>query len=152
MEGTKRINHADRNQPIFPLLSPYKAFDQYFSGVEAGPVDGQIDQLRLGRERVLRHVLERHNNIKNYVGADDRQRLEQHISGLDELVRRLELQDMDMAGTCTLPVICQHSPFPDENSKLTENRGNRPAQTIRADEPKENAIAVSFTHITRPTH
>ncbi|WP_054112569.1 DUF1552 domain-containing protein [Marinagarivorans algicola] len=148
LDATKAFSHKGPNQPILPLMDPFKAFDQYFGGIGggSGSAPTREEKLNVVRATVLNDTRARYQELKARVGAEDKGRLEQHLEGLNELISRLEFQnnstnDTDMSA-CELPVIGSQMSLPSQGSSFKEG------DALRNNQAKYNAINRTYMDIT----
>jgi hypothetical protein len=93
-----RISYRAENQPVVPMHTAGEAFDRVFAPL-AGDAASQ-EQRRREREAVLARVKGDLDRLRGDLGSDDRQRLDAHISSIDEIQGRLG----SLAGTvCASP-------------------------------------------------
>lgn len=99
------FNGPDNQNP--PEASPARAFERLFGGgfVLPGEGGGEVDpRLRL-RRSVLDAVLAQARGLERRLGAEDRRRLDQHLTGIRELegrIARLSESPPDLEG-CARP-------------------------------------------------
>lgn len=120
--ATKIISHKARNAPVAPMRNPHQAFDQYLGSVTPSAGGGGATQEQLSRKKLLDHVLERHKYWRDRVGAEDKRRLEQHIQGVDELVRQLELTTAPPSQECTIPDYDKYPGLPTTKTAAVKER------------------------------
>jgi Protein of unknown function (DUF1552) len=84
-----RLCYAGPSQPLPPIESPYAAFDRIFAGVTPGATDPALAARRLRRETVLGLVREELGDARSKVGAEDRAKLDQHLTSIQDIERRL---------------------------------------------------------------
>ncbi len=75
-------------QPMIGENSPYKMFARVFDGF-AGKTDGEAAQLRAERQSVLDRVATELTGLSATLGASDRMKLDQHLTHVRSIERRL---------------------------------------------------------------
>jgi hypothetical protein len=100
-EGTT-FQHLSHNGPNNPNPSEYSA-SRLFARLFGAPIDSEVD---VARQSVLDAVGEQISGLQGRVGANDRQRLEQHL----ESIRALELRIGSEPGVCSVPPMPSDSP------------------------------------------
>jgi hypothetical protein len=84
------ISWRSEKQPMNPEIEPKAAFDRLFSGGSAE----ESREARLRRERqnksVLDLVLDQTRQLQGKVGANDRQKLDEYLTAIREVERRIE--------------------------------------------------------------
>jgi hypothetical protein len=91
---TRNISWANAVTPLPKLTSPKLAFDLLFSGADPQATIEEIAQRRHYRKSVLDYVREDAQGLKLRLGSTDRIKIEQHLDGIRELERRIELESM----------------------------------------------------------
>lgn len=98
------IAHSGPNTPLRPIDDPARAFSVLFSDFQQGsgnagspvPVeDPAIANLRRRRKSILDAALASYDDLKRDVGKADAQRLDQHLTEIRELERRLNLMEQE---------------------------------------------------------
>ncbi len=84
-------------QPIDPVLTPDRAFDQLFAGVTGD--EAAVTKLRLERKSVLDLVRGELKRLQPQLPRVDRERMEAHLEGIRTLENRL----VDLEGMCSVP-------------------------------------------------
>jgi hypothetical protein len=107
-----RLSYLGASQPVPPMESPYDVFDRLFAGMtpSTSPIPpGAIDRLRARRKSVLDLVGEELTAVRGKVGADDRTRLDAHLTAVRDIEMRLAAPVPPMpttpTGTCTAPAV-----------------------------------------------
>jgi hypothetical protein len=93
-----------KGSPLPPELNPRKAFDRLFGSTGAGGApDPGLEKLRKRRLSVLDAVGGQIARLEGQLGAEDRAKLDQHLTSVRELERSLTPAPMSSgAGACTL--------------------------------------------------
>lgn len=106
-----RLSYLGASQPVPPMESPYDVFDRLFAGMtpSTSPIPpGAIERLRARRRSVLDLVGEELTAVRGRVGAEDRVRLDAHLTAVRDVEQRLAPPATTMpmpAGTCTPPSV-----------------------------------------------
>lgn len=137
-----RMTYSGDNQPIHPEVSPKAAFDRLFKNVTptgTATEDPAVTRARQEQQAllgVLKHDLGR---IRTRVGAQEYQKIDQHLTGLTAIEQRLSdsAPRVTTAG-CTLPL----SP-----STVTSNNANYPTQITQMIDVATHALACDLTRV-----
>ena len=90
------------NQPAPPQRNPKVLFDQIFEGVEPGPQgDEAAERLAIERNNVLDQVTKELTVLERRLSAADREQLQQHLTGVEEMQSRLSTYEP--SAECTMP-------------------------------------------------
>lgn len=98
-----RMSLLGPDQPLPPENSPFAAYERLFSDFSIDP-----DQARLREERdqvVLDAVQENFRALKAKVGAEDKERLDQHMNAIAEIEARLGKRPVAALEACEAPVL-----------------------------------------------
>ncbi|MFO0727327.1 MAG: DUF1552 domain-containing protein [Myxococcota bacterium] len=97
----KAISHNGPNSPNLPVFDPIAMYDRVFGAGFSPP--GDLAAITLGnRKSVLDLVAADTRRLQSRLGARDKQRLDQHLTGITELER--QLTSMPMNSTCPVPM------------------------------------------------
>jgi hypothetical protein len=91
---TRNISWANAVTPLPKLTSPKLAFDLLFGGADPQATIEEIAQRRHYRRSVLDYVREDAQTLKMKLGSADKLKIEQHLDGIRELERRIEIESM----------------------------------------------------------
>jgi hypothetical protein len=96
----RSISWADATTPLPKIVDPRTAFDRMFSGLDGS------DPIEAARRRTLRlsvldAVTDDAARMQRKMGATDRAKLDQYLTGVRELEKRVE--DLDEQDVCTPP-------------------------------------------------
>jgi hypothetical protein len=91
------------NQVIPLETDPNAVFQKLFGAGVPQQTAPNLEQMRRDRKSVLDHVTGRIERLERKLGAEDRLRLEAHLTGIRELERRLPLETQAPASTCSVP-------------------------------------------------
>jgi hypothetical protein len=94
------LSYLGPAQPVPPLESPYDAFDRLFASV-AMP-GAQADRVRSARRSVLDFLEQELSSAQRALGAEDRAKLDEHLTSLRDIEGRLVPQNA-APSTCTPP-------------------------------------------------
>ena len=98
-----RLAYAGDNQPIPPEHDAQKVFARLFTDqAVAGTDDQALTILKAQRKSVLDAVADDYQSLSKRLGAEDRQRIEQHFTAIREIETRLDAATPSGA-TCALP-------------------------------------------------
>jgi hypothetical protein len=86
---TRNISWADAVTPLPKIVDPRQAFDQLFEGYDAGASEAEAAKRRAYDKSVLDSVLADVASLQPKLGSTDRQKLEQYLTGVRELEKRL---------------------------------------------------------------
>jgi hypothetical protein len=107
------ISHTGPNTPLRPMDDPTKAFSVLFSDFQQGkpgsptPVeDPTIANLHKRRKSILDAALASYDDVKRQVGQADAQRLDQHLTEIRELERRLSLGELQPTEAVEVKPVC----------------------------------------------
>jgi hypothetical protein len=87
-----RLSYLGASQPVPPIESPWDAFDRIFAGVMPGTPPGApstADRLRARRKHVLDLVTEDITAVRGRLGAEDRIKLDAHLTSVRDIAQRL---------------------------------------------------------------
>lgn len=87
-EVRSRLAYAGPGQPLPPLNDPFEVYQRLFSDFMTD--DAAVRQLRERRASVLDSVMDQFGAVMRRAGAEDRQRLDQHLTLIRDLERRLQ--------------------------------------------------------------
>lgn len=98
----------DNNGPLPPRLDPQDVFTTFFGsgGSGSGGAGGTVDQTSAIRKSVLDFVDKKYNALESKLGADDRARLDLHLTQIRSLETRMaQIMTQPATGTaCTPPM------------------------------------------------
>lgn len=95
------LSYAGSDQPIANETDPYAVFDRMFAPL--GP-DGSVSAaLRARRKSVLDVVGKQYESFGARLGAEDRVKLDQHLSSLRDVESRLDKQGSFVSAACRRP-------------------------------------------------
>ncbi|MCU0683053.1 MAG: DUF1552 domain-containing protein [Polyangiaceae bacterium] len=95
------LSYAGSDQPIANETDPYAVFDRVFAPLGA---DGSVSAaLRARRKSVLDVVGKQYESVGARLGAEDRLKLEQHLSSLRDVEGRLNKQGSFVSAACKRP-------------------------------------------------
>ncbi|MEM9193387.1 MAG: DUF1552 domain-containing protein [Myxococcota bacterium] len=86
-EVRTRLNYRGPGDPISPVDNPQEVFDRLFAGVDTDAEERE--RLRQRRQRVVDAVQDQFRRVRQRVGTTDQQRLDRHLSFIDELETRV---------------------------------------------------------------
>jgi hypothetical protein len=109
-DAGNRISYSGPGQPVPPDNDPQAAFERIFADVEADPF--ALARLRARRRSVLDAVAGDLTDLQSQLGAEDRTRLDAHLTAVRELERRL---DTISGAGCVVPELAFVDPQAPEN-------------------------------------
>jgi hypothetical protein len=95
---TRNISWADATTPLPKIVDPRQAFDQLFEGYDTGASAAEAAKRRAYDQSVIDFVLADVGALHPRLGANDQKKLDQHLTGIRELERRLA--DLNPAAEC----------------------------------------------------
>lgn len=93
-----RISYAGPGRPLPPINDPLLVYERLFFRSE--PLDPNDPNSR--RQSILDTVKEQFGHLRRHVGRDDREKLEQHLTLVEDLERRLGIGS-DQSQACVPP-------------------------------------------------
>ena len=93
-----RISYLAENQPLPPENSPYAAYQRLFGDSLGDPIE--VERRTLRRRTVLDAVSEQHRQLRDRLGAEDREKLINHLHGVEEIRARLDQSVINFEGVC----------------------------------------------------
>jgi hypothetical protein len=93
------LSHASPTAPLEAVENPVTLFNQLFTGVMPSPNDPRNSL----RTNVLDAVRDETRALQSKLGAADKARLEQHLTGIAELRQRIQTLPAQPAGACRPP-------------------------------------------------
>ncbi len=86
---TRSISWADATTPLPKIVDPRQAFDQLFQGFDPGASVAEAEKRRAYDKSVLDAVTADASSLLPKLGAGDRRKLDQYLTGVRELETRL---------------------------------------------------------------
>ncbi|WP_258183060.1 DUF1552 domain-containing protein [Enhygromyxa salina] len=93
-----RIAYRGPGQPLPPENSPYAAYQRLFGDSLGDPVE--IAQRVARRESVLDVVADDYKKLRDRLGSEDREKLHNHLLGIDAIRDRLDKAVVQFDGAC----------------------------------------------------
>ena len=90
---TRNISWADENSPLAKEVNPVALFDRLFEGRDPVISAEEARRRRLYRTSVLDYVADAARGLQPQLGAEDRERLDEYMTGVRELEARLQSFD-----------------------------------------------------------
>jgi len=95
------MSYAGSDQPISNETSPYSMYNLVFSGLGQDLVE--VERLRARRKSILDAVGKRYESRSAKLGAEDKQKLEQHLESVRDVEKRLDNPTGTVGGYCQVP-------------------------------------------------
>jgi hypothetical protein len=96
-----RMSYLAADQPIPPEDDPQAGFDRIFGELGADPFG--LAKLRAQRHTVLDSVISDYEALNKRVGSEDRKKLDNHLTAIREIEKRLDATGGQLGGACQLP-------------------------------------------------
>jgi hypothetical protein len=93
-----RISYRGAGQPLPPENSPYAAYQRLFGDSLGDPT--VIARRTARRHSVLDAVADQHRKLEARLGREDREKLSNHLLGIEAIRARLDRSVIDFAGAC----------------------------------------------------
>lgn len=90
------LSHRGPNEPLYPQFAPQQVWQTLFSELQDKPDDSEL------RLAIVDSVREDAKKLRTKLGAVDRQRIDAHLDGLDQLEQKIN----------TLPPVCASPDMP----------------------------------------
>jgi hypothetical protein len=97
------MSYAGSDQPIANETSPYAMYDLVFTKLGADPLG--LEKLRRRRHSVLDAVGRQYQSLAPRLARDDKLKLEQHLTAIRDVERRLDNAGGAIGGSCQLPML-----------------------------------------------
>jgi hypothetical protein len=94
------LSHASPSAPLEPEVNPARIFSSFFSNVMNSPNDPTNNL----RSSVLDAVRDEARALHAKLGASDKARLDQHLTGISELRQRIQALPATPQGACRVPM------------------------------------------------
>ena len=98
------LNWSSASTPLSREIEPLKAFNRLFSGTQTGPVDpmAAMNVKDAMRKSILDYALAEGSSLNTRLGTADRSKLDQYLSGLRDLEKRIQMTPtVGQTGVCT---------------------------------------------------
>lgn len=93
-----RISYRAAGQPLPPENSPYAAYQRLFGDSLGDPL--AIERRTARRHAVLDAVADQHGRLRDRLGTEDREKLHNHLLGIETIRTRLDKSVIDFGGAC----------------------------------------------------
>ncbi|PRQ08630.1 DUF1552 domain-containing protein [Enhygromyxa salina] len=93
-----RISYRGPGQPLPPENSPYAAYQRLFGDSLGDPLE--VEQRIARRHSVLDVVAEDYKRLRDRLGGEDREKLHNHLLGIDAIRDRLDKAVVKFDGVC----------------------------------------------------
>lgn len=107
------ISWASATQPLQKLVNPSVVWDQLFAGLDPSETAAEKARQLLYRKSILDYVSEDAKKLQQRLGATDRAKLDQYLTGVSELEKKIDK-------SATGPM-CTPSAKPDDPGTLEEH-------------------------------
>ncbi len=98
---SRNISWSGPATPLPKMVNPQLVFDRLFGGATAGDTLAEIERRTRLRASVLDYVVQDANRLSARLGASDRLKVDEYLTGVRELER--SIQALDDAPTCRPP-------------------------------------------------
>ena len=108
------VSHRGRNDPVYPEDDPQQMFERLFADATAAP--GMVNQRDQVRASILDSVRTQIAALQPRLGAEDRARLDAHVTSIREIERRLNTGTVITCGAPTISSpssVHDHDRFPE---------------------------------------
>jgi hypothetical protein len=95
---TRNISWSGPSTPLPKIVDPQQAFEQLFAGYDPGESDAEAARRRAYEQSVIDAVLGDANSLRGKLGATDQKKLDEYLSGVRELEKRVA--DLGPQVTC----------------------------------------------------
>ncbi len=96
----RNISWADAATPLPKIIDPRQAFNQLFEGYDPTASAAEAEQRRLLEKSVIDSVLSDVDGLKPKLGATDQQKLDQYLTSVRELEKRVA--ELGPGASCTI--------------------------------------------------
>lgn len=86
---SRNISWSGPATPVAKQVNPRDVFDRLFSGANAGASAAELERVRLEKKSILDYVLAEANSLSTKLGATDRRKLDEYMSGVRAIEQRL---------------------------------------------------------------
>lgn len=98
------MSYEGPDRPVPFMTDPKALFDQLFTGMTGATTDPARVQETINRRGLLSHVMEDIRKVSAQLGAEDRIRLDEYLTGLNELDLKLRATtETDTSPACSAP-------------------------------------------------
>jgi hypothetical protein len=145
---------AGKDQAIPPVADPWVAHNQLFSTLPAPAATraptatpATPDRRAINRKRVVDAVLAEYKGLRCTLGSEDRHRLDQHVTSLQEIEQRLAMVDSPL-NPASGPTAACASPGTDKKPKIAPmDPGNVPMISRLQTDIAAMALACDLTRV-----
>jgi hypothetical protein len=99
---SSRLAYLGPGQPVPPDDDPYHVYTRLFSDLQSDPA--VLAKLRADRHKVIEAVKPDYNTLIGKIGAEDRQKIDAHLTAIEEIEKRLDAPGI-IGGSCQLPEV-----------------------------------------------
>ncbi|MCC7538398.1 MAG: DUF1552 domain-containing protein [Deltaproteobacteria bacterium] len=97
----RNISWAGESTPVPKITSPRVVFDRMFEGFDPSATLAEVERRRRLKTSVLDYALSEANLLGTRLGATDRRKLDEYLTGVREVEMRASA--MELASSCTVP-------------------------------------------------
>jgi hypothetical protein len=109
---TNTLSYAGPDRPVSVAADPKSLFDQLFTGATSTQVDQRM-QDQLNRKRgILHYVTGEISKISSSVGKDDKVRLDEYFTGINELDKKISTLSTPTPMACEKPTLSNSADYP----------------------------------------
>jgi len=96
----RNISWASDTQPLPKMVNPKLLFNRLFGGLDPRLTQVEINKRKIYRTSVIDYVLQNTNRLSQKLGTNDRQKLDEYLTGLRALETKI---DSEKILSCQLP-------------------------------------------------
>ena len=100
---TRNISWSGPSTPKPKTVDPQVHFDRLFGGLDANATEQERLKRQKMNESVLSYVMDDTRKLQSKLGQNDREKLEEYLTSIEELETGLQRAAMDSADQCLLP-------------------------------------------------
>ena len=97
------VTFDDSGKPVRPLRTPVELFEKLFTGFTPPGATAVAHPELLRRKNILDFVREDAAHLRGQLGAADRQRLDQHLTSIEDVQKSLIASSVGAVAACVVP-------------------------------------------------
>jgi hypothetical protein len=98
---SRNISWSGPKTPVPKVVNPQLVFDRFFGGMDPAATQEELARRKKYRKSVLDYVIGDAESVQSTLGASDRHKLEEYLTGVREL--ELKIDAADSAPACEAP-------------------------------------------------